>query len=106
MATATSPRSISVQWEQVVAIDRNGIITMYEVRYQPLDPFLEAKTVNVTELAANLTNLEGSTGYFISVRAYTSAGEGPYSIASTITTPQGKEILLQEMSGLLGTENL
>ncbi len=34
MATATSPRSISVMWENVLEIDQNGIITMYEV----LDP--------------------------------------------------------------------
>ena len=69
-------------WEEVVPIDQNGVITMYQVLYQPLETFggaIGPLTVNVTELTADLTNLEEYVNYNISVRAYTSAGEGPYS---------------------------
>ena len=69
-------------WEEVVPIDQNGVITMYQVLYQPLETFggaIGPLTVNVTELTADLTDLEEYVNYTISVRAYTSAGEGPYS---------------------------
>ena len=61
-AMATSPRSITVMWEEVVPIDQNGVITMYQVLYQPLETFggaIGPLTVNVTELTADLTDLEG-----------------------------------------------
>ena len=76
-------------WEEVVPIDQNGVITMYQVLYQPLETFggaIRPLTVNVTELTADLTNLQEYVNYTISVRAYTSAGEGPYSDGVTILT--------------------
>ena len=69
-------------WEEVVPIDQNGVITMYQVLYQPLETFggaIGPLTVNVTELTADLTDLEEYVNYTISVRAYTSAGKGPYT---------------------------
>ena len=89
MAMATSPRSITVMWEEVVPIDQNGVITMYQVLYQPLETFggaIGPLTVNVTELTADLTDLEEYVNYTVSVRAYTSAGEGPYSYGITVIT--------------------
>ena len=89
MAIATSPRSITVMWEEVVPIDQNGVITMYQVLYQPLETFggaIGPLTVNVTELTADLTDLDEYVNYTISVRAYTSAGEGPYSDGVTVIT--------------------
>ncbi len=88
-ATATSPRSISVMWENVLEIDQNGIITMYEVLYQPLETFdgaIMTRTMNVTERSANLTDLEEFVNYTISVRAYTSVGAGNYSSEITVLT--------------------
>ena len=74
-------------WEEVVPVDQNGVITMYQVLYQPLKTFggaIGPLTVNVTELTADLTDLQEYVNYTISVRAYTSAGEGPYSDGVTI----------------------
>ena len=91
MTVATSPRTISVMWEEVELIDQNGIITMYEVLYQPLESFggdIGALTTNVSELATNLTNIEEFVNYTVSVRAYTSVGAGPYSEGMTVSTPQ------------------
>ncbi len=90
-ATATSPRNISVMWENVLEIDQNGIITMYEVLYQPLETFdgaITTQTMNVTERSANLTDQEEFVNYTISVRAYTSEGAGPYSEEMTVMTPE------------------
>ena len=68
----------------VPPIDQNGDITMYEVQYEPLETFNDSigtMTVNVTvpEQFVLLRNLQEHVEYNISVRAYTSAGEGPYS---------------------------
>ena len=76
-------------WEEVVPIDQNGVIIMYQVVYQPMETFggaIGPLTVNVTQLTADLTDLEEYVNYTISVRAYTSAGEGPYSDGVTVIT--------------------
>ncbi len=78
-------------WENVLEINQNGIITMYEVLYQPLETFngnITTQTMNVTERSANLTDLEEFVNYTISVRAYTSEGEGPYSEEMIVMTPE------------------
>ena len=69
-------------WDQVPAINRNGDITVYEVQYDPLETFdgqISTKTTNTSLMCTNLTGLEEYVEYNISVRAYTSAGPGPYS---------------------------
>ena len=69
---------------------------MYEVLYEPLETFSDAigpLTMNVSSSAmtAVLTGLQEFVDYNISVRAYTSAGEGPYSTEITeMTAEDGK----------------
>ena len=82
--TAVSSTEIDVSWEEVPAIDQNGVITMYQVQFEPLVTFegqISTNSVNVTNasLSVTLTGLEEYVEYNISVRAYTSAGPGPYS---------------------------
>ena len=57
---------------------------MYQVLYTPLQTFevdAEMETVNVSAafLSVVLTGLQEYVEYYISVRAYTSVGAGPYS---------------------------
>ena len=81
-AMVESSTTIRVTWEEVPAIDRNGEITEYEVQYEPLETFggqIATSTVNTSMLSINLTELQEFVDYNISVRAYTSAGPGPYS---------------------------
>ena len=73
-------------WDEVPAIDQNGIITMYEVMYTPLNTFggqISANTTNVSEseLMVTLSYLQEFVNYSISVRAYTSVGPGRESDA-------------------------
>ena len=70
---------------------------MYEVLYQPLMRELgEAQnpmTVNVSasDTSLDLMNLQALVNYTISVRAYTSVGEGPYSeVVMAITNEDSK----------------
>ena len=83
-ALANSSTTIIVTWDIIPPIDQNGVITMYEVLYEPLETFggaIQTQTRNVsgTEMSVVLMNLEEFVNYSISVRAYTSVGEGPYS---------------------------
>ena len=88
MAIARSSTEIMVTWEEVLPIDQNGIITNYDVRYEPLQFVESLSTIvtNTTDLAVNLTNLQEYVEYNISVRAYTSIGFGPFSTEITERT--------------------
>ena len=79
--TALSSNEITVTWEDVPAIDQNGILDMYEVRADPLQfsEMLTTLSVNATNMSTFITGLEEYVQYNISVRAYTSVGPGPYS---------------------------
>ena len=78
---ARSSTEIMVTWEEVLPIDQNWIITIYEVRYEPLQFMKSLSTLvtNTTDMAVDLTNLQEYVEYNISVRAYTGVGPGPYS---------------------------
>ena len=81
-AVSFSSTAINVTWEDVPPIDRNGMITTYEVLYDPLETFgqiLSRGIINATELFVLLDNLHPFVSYSISVRAYTRLGSGPYS---------------------------
>ena len=71
-----------MNWSTVSEINQNGIITVYEIMYEPVLTFglLNTMTVNTTNLYVRLTDLEEYVEYNISVRAYTSVGPGPYSV--------------------------
>ena len=70
-------------WEEVPAIDENGIIINYEVQVEPLDftEVLPTIFVNTTFLSTRtvVSGLQEFVQYNISVRAYTSVGPGPFS---------------------------
>ena len=72
-----------MNWNEVPEIDQNGVVTEYEVMYEPLmtfDGLITTLTVNTTNLSITLMDLEEYVQYNISVRAYTSVGPGPYSV--------------------------
>ena len=87
-----------VTWDMVPPIHQNGVITMYEVLYEPLETFNGAimsttTTVDGTARAVSLTGLEEYVNYTISVRAYTRQGEGPYSDGIIeLTNEDGKRL--------------
>ena len=89
-------------WDEVIPIDQNGVITMYEVMYTPLEVFVEAigtGLVNVTcpSMSVVLTDLERFTFYNISVRAYTQLGQGNFSSPITERTDKGGKVILTSL---------
>ena len=98
-ATVISSTEIMVSWNELPAIHQNGEITTYEINFMPLETFegqIATNTVNTFDgsvLMMVLTGLEEYVEYNISVRAYTSAGPGPYSnpvIERTNTDSKGE----------------
>ena len=91
-AVNISSTAIRVTWEEVPAIDQNGIITRYEVEYNQTTfsgaTMSATTTVNSSTFMVDLTGLEEYVEYFIRVRAYTSVGAGPYSDVVMETTQQ------------------
>ena len=72
-------------WDPVPEIDTNGIITQYEVEFNQ-STFNEISTSNLTttnglQQMVELEGLEEYVEYSVRVRAYTSVGPGPFSVA-------------------------
>ena len=84
-----------VTWEEVVAVDENGIIINYEVRFEPLEftETLTTSSVNTTNLTVVLSSLQEIVEYNISVRAYTSVAPGPYSDPVTQRTLEDRKLV-------------
>ena len=96
-AMVISPTEIEMSWNEVIPIDQNGIIIMYEVDYQPAQVFNEPMTVdvmNTTNTTILLTNLQESVQYNITVRAYTRIGPGPFSSHVLSFTQEARKFIL------------
>ena len=78
-----------MQWEEVPEIDQNGQIISYEVRVDQAG-FQHVSYVNVSgaELVLVVDGLEEFVEYNFTVRAFTIAGPGPFSVITTSTTDQ------------------
>ena len=90
--------AIRVTWEEVPAIDWNGIITQYEVEYNQSTfsgaTMYNTTTVDSSTFMVDLTGLEEYVEYSIRVRAYTSVGAGPYSDAVLERTQEDGEVVV------------
>ena len=84
-ALTSSSTAILVIWDPVPEIDRNGIITQYEVEFNHSIvheiPTSNLTTTSGSQLMVELQGLEEYVEYSIRVRAYTSMGSGPFSVA-------------------------
>ena len=87
---APSSTEIMVAWDRVPEINENGIITTYEVQYEPQTTFdvvvVVGGVLNTSNTSLLLTGLEEFVEYDIIVRAYTSVGAGPFSPTVRIRT--------------------
>ena len=70
--------SITVQWEPVKCIHRNGDITHYNVRYKK-EGSAHAPTISLSR-EMTITGLDMSSNYTIEVAAVNNAGIGIYSV--------------------------
>ena len=83
--------TITVQWEEVDCIDRNGDITGYRIRAMTSGEDDRIETVDDVR-EATITGLSPSTEYTVSVAAMNSQDTGPYSDGMMVETV-GMQIL-------------
>ena len=87
--SAVTSSSITVQWEMVPCIHRNGNITGYSVQYtgggstQTMSVSADSSGGMVT-----ISGLSPATMYLVQVAAVNSAGTGDYSDSMIINTPE------------------
>ena len=86
--SSDSPSSITIQWEMVPCIHRNGDITGYSVQYGIQGQSTQTISVPGDSSGGSyeITGLQSSTTYSIQVAAMNSAGTGDYSDPYLITT--------------------
>ena len=93
MAVSMSSTTMNVSWEEIPPGNRNGLILMYEIIHEPLETFgqlLMTDTRNTTNLSIVVDGLHPFVNYNISVRAYTSVGNGPSSVEIVEMTLQDR----------------
>uniref|UniRef100_A0A8C7JPN4 Contactin 2 n=1 Tax=Oncorhynchus kisutch TaxID=8019 RepID=A0A8C7JPN4_ONCKI len=88
-ATALTAFEMQVSWDPVQHLSANGILRGYEIRYwRQHEREAAADRVRTAglETTARVAGLRPSTRYHVTVLAYNSAGTGPASPKSTVTT--------------------
>ena len=97
IVNVVSSTEITVEWNEVPEIDQNGIITEYEILYEPFTTFGGQLPANnsyiVPPLNTNvsISSLQEYVGYYVSVRASTREGFGPYSGRISVLTEEDGE---------------
>ena len=77
--TSTSS-TISIQWEAVPCIHRNGRITGYMIQYKEVGGgVFITESVSGDQKEARITGLKSSTFYDIQIAAVNSVGTGPFT---------------------------
>ena len=95
-AVAISPTEVMVTWDIVPPIDQNGVITMYEVLYVPLETFdgaIDRVMTLVDDTSLLIQDLQEYVNYNIIIRAYTSVGAGPYGDGVTQETLESGKLI-------------
>ena len=81
-----SPNSITVGWEEVDCLLRNGMITGYTAQAVRNGEVVGTTSVGGDARQATISGLESSTEYSVLVAAVNSAGIGPLSSPITVMT--------------------
>ena len=83
---STASNSITVRWEEVDCLLRNGIITGYTAQAVRNGVVEGTASVGGDARQATISELESSTEYSVQVAAVNSAGTGPFSSPITVMT--------------------
>ena len=84
--------SIVVSWEPPVEGEGRGLVTQYQVCYQPIGAFFSNCDFERDLVQRfRLTNLQPETSYVVRVRAHIERREGPVEQEMVTTKPIGKD---------------
>ncbi|KAM8867926.1 LOW QUALITY PROTEIN: contactin-2 [Synchiropus picturatus] len=88
-ATALSAFEVQVSWDSVQDAGASGVLRGYEIRYwrqHEREAAADRVRTAGVEPSARVSGLRPSTRYHVAVLAYNSAGTGPMSPRTTVTT--------------------
>ena len=92
VSTTVLSTSITVGWNTVACIERNGVIENYIVRFGPESGMQNESTVQSGRIGVvgtyNASGLTPFTRYSFEVAAVNSAGTGPFTATLTVDTPE------------------
>ena len=94
MVFSTTSRSVSVSWDTIECIERNGVITDYTVVFQEQGGAVIPGEVNVMDRTFTASGLTPHTNYTFRVAGVNINGTGPFSDSITILTEtEGEELM-------------
>ena len=94
MVPSTTSRSVSVSWNTIECIERNGEITDYTVVFQEQGGAMITGEVNVMDRTFTATGLTPHTNYIFRVAGVNINGTGLYSDDIIITTNEEGKCLI------------
>ena len=86
MVPSTTSRSVSVSWNTIECIERNGEITNYTVVFQEQGGAVIPGEVNVMDRTFTTSGLQPFTRYVFRVAGVNDAGTGPFTDVVIILT--------------------
>ena len=81
-------RSISMSWNEIECIERNGMITNYTVEFSSLGGSVIPGVLMVNERRFTASGLTSFTNYTFQVAGVNSNGTGPFSNVAIIQTAE------------------
>ena len=88
MTPSTTPRSVSVSWNAIECIERNGEITNYTVVFQEQGGAVIPGEVNMMDRTFTASGLTPRTNYIFRVAGVNSNGTGPFTSTFIIQTDE------------------
>ena len=92
MSSTVTSTSITVVWEDIGCIDRNGRITSYDVMYGVLGKTMMMRS-GISERSFTADDIRPFTNYTFQVRGVNSVDSGPYSNLIIITTAEAGNLI-------------
>ena len=92
MSSTVTSTSITVVWEDINCIDRNGRITSYDVIFGETGEAMMMRS-GISERSFTADELRPFTNYTVQVRGVNSVDSGPYSDLIIITTAEAGNLL-------------
>ena len=92
MSYAVTSRSVVINWDMILCIERNGVITDYTVVFQEQGGAMIPGEVNVMDRTFTASGLTPHTNYTFGVAGVNINGTGPHSNVTLITTAEDSRL--------------
>ena len=96
-STLSTATTITLTWDEINCVDRNGVVTGYMVQYgiTTFNTLLNVTGTSASDRTFTASGLVPLTTYMFRIAAVNSDGVGPYNVSHSFHTlfPSGKKII-------------